>query len=193
MTGHASRQNHLRFGQSEYLGAIANRRAISWERAATPKDGATELARILFSLDLLRGGHRPLSPDMVLFEPAPSGEALEVTVFFAEGKAAETSTDVVGWLPFGRLSLENGEVVVLAIRSQKMDVSSLGPLAELIGPSPRLPLPVPLWTVDGYKTKEHRNVGAVVWIDPGPSGPIRLSQVTGLRIDFGDHASRPHG
>jgi hypothetical protein len=122
---------------------------------------------------------------MVLFEPAPNGDAVEITVLFADGKAADASTDFAGWLPFGRLPLENGEVVVLAVRTQKLDTTSLGSLARLIGPDAQLPLPDPLWTMEGYEAEEHRNVGAIVWNDPGPFGPIRLAQVTSLQIAFG--------
>jgi hypothetical protein len=182
---HRSGSCHVRFGQRQELGTLANSYMMKWRRKPTPPAGAVQVGSIIFSTDLLRGQMDPPEGKAmhVLFVPPPKGHALELGLFYSH----ETSeTMEAKFLKIGKpliySELPTGEVFSVVARTGLFDAEAIPQLRGLAKGGPQT-YPGATWhsaSLGPGSTMD--NLAMLLFNDPEKDGVFIVWQVTGLRV-----------
>ncbi len=184
-TFHSSGESHVRFGNADCLGEIADHRVVGWNRKAIPETGLLHAATVIFPTDMLRGRIVPpaSSRETTLIEPAPAGSAVEIGLFYFREPQTVVEKRLEGAaLPLFYSILDNGDGVVIAVRSARFDATNVGPLGKLLNDQD-VRMPAPLWENPNLDHTRLGGVSGVIWNDPRESGVLAVIQMTGLQLE----------
>jgi hypothetical protein len=179
---HASGAAHFRYLDRPELGTLAKKFVQQWERPPTPAPGWTHVFSVHFPTDFLKARSPHNSGERFLtIAPAPTGEAIEVGLFYSRGLRVEHIQRLGNILLFRHFP--TGEDVWAVQRSAPFDPSKVPQLSQLLSGS--LALPDADWVSSEIGPGSSLDsVGMILRCDPEKDGLAQMIEVTGLRWKY---------
>lgn len=178
---HGSGSAHFRYYDRPELGTLAKKFVQQWQRRSTPTQGYTHVFSLHFPTDFLYArmpNNYNYKGRFLTIDPAPTGEAIEVGLFYTRSLQVGQVQHLGKILLFGQFP--SGEDVWVVQRSAPFDGSKVLQLSQLRSGS--LALPAADWMSPEFAPgRSLDSVGMILFGGPEKEGLAQAVEVTGLQ------------
>ena len=153
---------------------------VRWKKSPTPVSGAVHVMSVTFPSDfqLLNAPRVRENKPVIYLEPAPTGQAIEVGLFYSKEPPASLGAKLEKTgLPMFNAQLENGEFVSVVGRVVRFDKTQYEGLSGTAKPLAKDVVPEP--------GEEVRDLSATLFNKPKDFETLLVTEVTGFTLRRG--------